>query len=539
MHFTCTEEGEGDADGLLRTNSSIREYSIRAVLLIFSVPALGGGLFGFDIGATSYTIAQMVSEADRSSHDWTGYVGSSPVWQGILVAAASIGAWLGSCWIQHVADRIGRRKELGMGAWIYAIGTILQVLGGQIPQWYGLASFGLGRLVYGTAIGIVMHGAPTYLAEQSPTPVRGLLVCAKEAAIVTGILLGYIVGEIFTHSPKGWTIAYSCSFVLSIPMGVLVTVIPQSCRWLLLQHRPADALKSLKFVWTSPGAAERELQLILSLHPMEENDPNLPEQADVSRSPIPWPSTTNELDVELLPHEPHAHSTTIRSSYSFLYDEQYRAPLVAGVGLIVLQQISGQPSVLSYATPIFQSIGLAKSSSILIASFKLIATLVAAISVEKTGRKRLLFTGISLMFVALIILSLTIGKFSSNANGAVTIVTSTTKTNSWILLIAMFLYIGGYQFSFGPIAWLVISEVFPLSVRGVAVAFAVQTNFLCNALVQVSIPTFAEWIGWDRTFAIFAVITAYSIYFVHRFIPETKGLSLEQIECQFRDRSSA
>jgi len=192
---------------------------------------------------------------------------------------------------------------------------------------------------------------------------------------------------------------------------------------------------------------------------------------------------------------------------------------VAGVGLVILQQITGQPSVLSYATPIFHDAGLSDYSSILVAAFKLFVTLSAAVTVEKYGRKKLLYTGCSLMLVALIVLCVVFGtKF---------------KGADITILLAMFLYIGGYQVGFGPISWLIISEVFPLSVRGQAVALSVQINFLLNAVVQFGVPVLQNWIGLNLTFSIFAVFTAFSLIFVNVFVPETKGLTLEEIEQQF------
>mmetsp|Transcript_7489 Transcript_7489/g.16233 ORF Transcript_7489/g.16233 Transcript_7489/m.16233 type:complete len:145 (-) Transcript_7489:106-540(-) len=123
------------------------------------------------------------------------------------------------------------------------------------------------------------------------------------------------------------------------------------------------------------------------------------------------------------------------------------------------------------------------------------------------------------MLAALIALSLSFGNTSQGAEGTI--------------LIAMFVYIGGYQVGFGPIGWLIISEVFPLSVRGQAVAVAVQMNFLLNAIVQFGVPVLESWIGLNFTFAIFAAFTAYSIYFVKANVPETKGFTLEEIEMQF------
>ena len=197
------------------------------------------------------------------------------------------------------------------------------------------------------------------------------------------------------------------------------------------------------------------------------------------------------------------------SSWSFLWDENYRAPLIAGVGLVILQQISGQPSIVSYVTPIFQEAGLPNNASVYVAGFKLFATLSAAMTVERWGRKRLLYLGCLLMVFALVVLSFTIG---TEHYHAIAISYSTSGVHR-LLLPAMFLYIGGYQASFGPISWLMISEVFPLRVRGQAVAFALQVNFLLNAVVQFSVPVISDLIGMGMTFGMFGIVTAY------RYVP--------------------
>lgn len=441
-------------------------YSKRAVAVVFAVPALGGALFGFDIGATSYVIEQL-SDAQHSGVAWTSVVASSPLLQGAIVSMASFGALVGSMFMYIAADRIGRRTELSWGATLYAAGAGLETLAGVAAASAGgsLTLLLFGRLVYGIGIGITMHAAPTYLAEMAPADVRGLLVSLKEAMIVLGILLGYCIGFAFFGLAGGWMWTYCATLVLSLPMMVLSMYIPRSARWLLLQGRQEEALESLRFVFNEDYAIMEFEFMRSGMEPLV----SVEEGARESDSPAPAISLWN--------------------------DTRYRAPLVAGVGLVVLQQITGQPSVLSYATPIFRNAGLSDYSSILVAGFKLVATLAAASTVERFGRKKLLYTGCSLMLVALMTLSLSFGG-------------SSTALEMTILL-SMFVYIGGYQVGFGPIVWLIISEVFPLSVRGQAVAVSVQMNFFLNFVVQLGVPLLRSLIGLNMTFALFAALTGY------------------------------
>mmetsp|Transcript_35090 Transcript_35090/g.69140 ORF Transcript_35090/g.69140 Transcript_35090/m.69140 type:complete len:515 (-) Transcript_35090:101-1645(-) len=465
--------------------ASSPDYSFSLVALLFSVPALGGALFGYDIGSTSFAITQM-QDANFAGVSWWQTVRSSPAWTGAIVSAGSAGALLGSFLMFLCADALGRRTELRLGGALYAAGALLEAWTARSGDWgagLGLTVLLAGRLIYGVGVGITMHGAPTYLSEQSPTQIRGLLISLKEASIVLGILMGYFVGLVFSKTVGGWAMTYGVAIIPAVLIVALSFVIPESCRWLLLQGKEREALESLSFVFRG-GHAEREFETL-------KNNQEIAEQ-------------TQEVQ---------------GGGNRGIWDPSYRAPFRAGVGIIVLQQITGQPSVLSYATPIFRDAGLSDYATILVAVFKLVATLCAAVTVEKFGRKNLLYTGCSLMLAALIALSLSFGNTSQGAEGTI--------------LIAMFVYIGGYQVGFGPIGWLIISEVFPLSVRGQAVAVAVQMNFLLNAIVQFGVPVLESWIGLNFTFATFAAFTAYSIYFVKANVPETKGFTLEEIEQQF------
>lgn len=239
---------------------------------------------------------------------------------------------------------------------------------------------------------------------------------------------------------------------------------------------------------------------------------------------------------------------------------------------MVLQQITGQPSVLYYAVSLFDDVGLSKMSSIAISLFKLVATLIATFTVDQYGRKLLLYIGCSLMTFALLVLtgafmfpyagSAECAEYSTssgcnefcewNVNACVeeTCIdsgfmdsecsccnTTGINTQKSVILIALFVYIGGYQVGFGPISWLIISEIFPLEVRGKAVSIAVVCNFFFNFVMTLIFPEELDLLGASATFLIYAVILVAGIYFIFRYVPETKGLTLEEIE-DFFIRSS-
>mmetsp|Transcript_21002 Transcript_21002/g.49875 ORF Transcript_21002/g.49875 Transcript_21002/m.49875 type:complete len:606 (-) Transcript_21002:602-2419(-) len=520
-----------------RVQRQQRPYSIMAVGLIFIVPAMLGFLFGYEIGATSYAVIQLMgppstsTSSDSSMSGVTFSLENKPALTGLIVSAPSAGALIGTTIVFVIAQTIGRRLELRIGGLLYLVGAVCEFTTVYITDpskaWFAITYLITARLVYGLGIGFSMHAAPTYLGEMCPPSIRGALVSMKEVAIVTGILAGYAIGYSFLHTYRGWAYTYLITVVVSLTAIALSYKIPFSARWLVSRGRDDEALHALEFVW-EPTHARQELQGMIQArdsHRQQRNEEEFEDDEARGVSFLSSGGSNNEVN-GLVPRQQDTKS---------VFDPSRRAALTAGVGLVVLQQITGQPSVLSYATPILVSAGLSSFSSVLIAMFKVFATCLAVIFVEKSGRRVLLMIGCSLMLVSLLVLTLTF--YGAGKEGEVgddmTMRSETLDIRSICTLAAMFVYIGGYQVGFGPIAWLIIAEVFPQEIRGKAVALAVQTNFLLNAIVQFGVPIIEAWLGLSFTFGMFAVLSAYSIYFVYTKVPETKGLSLEQIEDTF------
>jgi len=484
------------------SNELQQNYSVLAVALVFAVPALGGFLFGYEIAATTFVLKAITTTATTK---WTSVIASSAVWQGIVVSLSSLGAWISSWYVfaRNSGDSkntIGRRTELQLGAMLYILGAALEVSAVSISNnvLLGMMTFFIGRLLYGFGIGIAMHAAPTYLGEMCPSSIRGFLVSLKEACIVLGMVFGYGIGSLVSGSH--WGTIYSFTLVFSGTMWVMSTfMIPESGRYLLLQdpvEHEQQAILSFEFVFPNANDALRQVREIQA-------------------------SLEQEYQ-ESTPNRDGGDTTSItskRNSIQLLLEPQYRLPLTAGLGLVMLQQVTGQPSILSYATQVLHEAGLSGSSTIPIALFKLLATLVAAGTVETYGRVQLLLTGCSMMLLALIVLTISFSAYF--------------VMPKMIVLLSLFVYIGGYQVGFGPITWLITSEVFPLAIRGQAVALAIQFNFLFNALVQFLVPVLQQAVGLSWTFLVFALLGLFSLYFIHSFVPETKGLTLEEIEGQF------
>jgi MFS family permease len=328
-------------------------------------------------------------------------------------------------------------------------------------------------------------------------------------------------------SSSGWAIP------MSIVMFCGIFYLPYSARWLALKGRISEARQALRFV--TPNVPESELDAIRDVA-----DKAAAATADAS----------------------------FADDYRRLTAPSVWPALVAGVGLVFFQQVTGQPSVLYYADSIFEDVGMSTFASILVSVFKLVATLFATFTVDRHGRKLLLFIGCSLMLVALLALGTAfLFPYTSAAECNLYLSESTCISScAWdytncatactddstdctccgvsgltmqkaLILISLFVYIGGYQVGFGPISWLLISEIFPLEVRGKAVSLAVVTNFFWNTVMTFFFAVELEVIGAAATFYIYAIILVGAVYFIYHRVPETKGLTLEEIE-EFFLRSS-
>jgi len=282
-------------------------------------------------------------------------------------------------------------------------------------------------------------------------------------------------------------------------MLCLTFVIPRSKRWLLLKGRKEEALHSMKFVYC--GNVDAEFEVLASQIVAE---------------------TTHDDDDD----------NTANIKHPSIFSRTHRHSLIASMGLVILQQCSGQPSILSYTTVLFSAAGLTGGSSVATAIYMILNSIFTVCMVDRVGRKALLKRGCTIMMVSLLLLTAAFWRFQPSDDDSYFGTTQQT-----VILLSMFLYIGAYQLGFGPITWLIVSEVWPISIRGEAIAFGVELNFLLNFLVQFFFPSLQQVLGWGGTFLLFASVLLFAIYFVQTYVPETKGLTLEEIESNLKSKS--
>ncbi|CAN6564568.1 unnamed protein product [Malus baccata var. baccata] len=463
----------GDAqEPLLEGAQNSENYSLIAAIIPFLFPAFGGLLYGYDIGATSCATISIES-ATLSGVSWYNL---SSVEIGLITSGSLYGALIGSLLAFYVADFLGRRRELILAALLYLLGGLVTALAPDLPV-------------------MAMHAAPMYIAETAPSAIRGRLISLKEFFIVLGMVAGYGVGSLLVDTVAGWRYMYGISAPLAIIMGIGMWWLPASPRWILLRAiQGRGNMVELKVT---------AISCLCRLRGSAIGD-SAPAQVDEILAELAYVGEEKEATLGEM-----FHGKCLKA-------------LVIGVGLVLFQQITGQPSVLYYAASIFQSAGFSEASdatrvSILLGVFKLIMTGAAVLVVDRLGRRPLLLGGVTGMVISLFLLGSYYLFFDDAPAAAV---------------VALLLYVGCYQISFGPIGWLMISEVFPLRLRGRGLSIAVLVNFAANALVTFAFSPLKALLGAGILFYAFGVIAVASLFFIFFIVPETKGLTLEEIEAK-------
>lgn len=475
---------------------SERGGSLGFVVGITSVAALGGLLFGYDTAVISGAIG-FLQEHFELSPTMKGWTASSAL-VGCIVGV-SVAGFLG------VSDRFGRKRTLILAAIFFLISAI----GTAFPR--SLTEFIIFRIVGGVGVGIASMTSPMYIAEISPARMRGRLVSLNQLAIVFGVLVVYFVnyfivlqGDEVWNRTVGWRWMFGSEAIPATSLLLLMFLVPESPRWLAKQGRSDEALSILIKI-DGTDYAKQELAEINNVVRHESGSLSQPRGSDTLRG-------SNLL----------RDSNTLRDSSIFSPD--LRMVLVIGVTLAVLQQITGINVVLYYAPEIFKSMGTDSNTAMLqtvaVGAVNLLFTLVAIWSVDKIGRKPLLLIGAT---------GMGIGMF------AIGFAAYFQNTSVWVLFFILG-YIASFALALGPVVWVILSEIFPIRIRGRAMAIATLALWIaCFAISQTfpmlhDNPYLVEKFHHGFSFWLYGVMCVVTIIFVARFVPETKGKSLEEIE---------
>jgi len=391
----------------------------------------------------------------------------------LVVGMVLVGAATAALGGGRLSDRLGRRVTLMLTSVIFIIGALICASAGSFEILL------VGRTVVGLGIGLASTTVPVYISEVSPPQARGWQVSLFQLAITLGILVAYLVDYAFAGS-GGWRWMLGLAAVPGLILGLGMLYLPESPRWLAKHGQTEKALKILgRIRGTSNVAAEfQEIQSTLS------------------------------KDGE-------------HGSWSELLSPAVRPALIVGIGLAVFQQITGINTVIYYAPTILQSAGISSASGAILATagigvVNVVMTLVSMRLIDRMGRRPLLLIGTAGIVITLGILGFA---FLRPGGGL-----------ARVAVVTLMAYVASFAISLGPIFWLLISEIYPLKIRGLAEGTAAASNWAANLLVSLTFLTLVQALGPTRTFWLYGLFGVGAWIFSYYLVPETKGRTLEQIE---------
>lgn len=444
----------------------------RNVTITAAIAGLAGLLFGYDTGIIAGALLTITPE-----------FGLNSLQAGMVVGAVPIGAVAGAWFASRGADKYGRRTLILVSAAVFIVGAIVSAIA---PDSFILI---VSRVVIGAGIGVASAVAPVYISEVAPADIRGSLVTFFQLAVTIGILVAYLVGYAFTDVNEGWRWMLGLGAVPAIILAVGIIRLPRSPRWLMMQNDREGAREALERV--RPGGAEA-------------------------------------IDLEI--QEIEASTGQDTSRWSDLRRPAVKSALLVGIGLAILQQITGINTVIYYAPTIIQSTGIDSAGSAILASLgvgivNVVMTVVALRLLDRAGRRTLLFIGVTGMSFSLFTLGLAF-------------INHVPETLSTVLAIgSLMLFVSSFAISLGPIFWLLNAEIYPLKVRGKAAAAGTMTNWFFNFLVSLTFLAAIELLTETGAFWLYGLIGLVTLWFCWKFVPETKGKSLEQVDAIFERRA--
>lgn len=455
--------------------TSEMRYAIRVALTV----ALGGFLMGFDASVISGVVTFIESEFDLDKIEL-----------GWSVASLTLTATLAMMVSGPLSDRLGRRPVLKIAAVLFAISAVAS---GVAPSFITLVA---ARMLGGLGVGAALIVAPMYIAEIAPASMRGRMVSFNQLNIVVGISSAFFTNYLILrlgHAELAWAEAlrlddWSWRWMLGVEAlpaifyFVALFAVPESPRWLVMR---GDEVRARRVLARVSGVVQAE------------------------------------QDIEAVKTSLDAERREEPTKLGELFAPGMKLVLVVAVSVAILQQITGINAVFFYAPMIFEQSGIGTDASfmqaVLVGLVNLVFTLVAIFTVDRLGRRPLL--GAGLIGIAVFMLLISYGF-------------ATTEVNPMLILAGILGFVASFAFSLGPVMWVLFSELFPNRVRGLAISFVGLINSAMSFVVQLVFPWELENLGSSVTFLIYGLFAIAGFIVVMRFLPETKGKSLEELEAE-------
>ncbi len=440
------------------------------VIVAAAIAAVGGILFGFDTGVISGAILFIVEEWNLTARMAERATSS------VLIGAV-IGAIAGGV----LGDRLGRRWSIIGATLLFLAGTVV------VSVADGMTQFVAGRILIGAAIGVASFMVPLYISELAPAEVRGAMVSLNQLAVTLGILASYGVNYAFA-AEGNWRAMFLVGLIPGFVLLIGMYLLPESPRWLVSVKRHDTAVRVLQKIRGTKDVADEAAEIDAAIR--VESGGRL---GDLLAAGV-------------------------------------KLPLIIGVGLAILQQVTGVNTVVYYAPAIFKGAGLQSESAAIAATVgvgvvNVVMTIVAIYLLDRVGRRPLLLWSAAGMAAALVVLGA--GFATGGEGGFLALITG----------VSLMVYIGFFAIGLGPVFWLMIAEIYPLKLRAVAMSVATVANWAANWLVAATFLTLANTVGRAGIFWLYAAMGVLTWIFVWRLVPETKGKTLEEVEAFFTQRA--
>ena len=401
--------------------------------------------------------------------------GLSTFEQGLVVSVVLVGAAVTAISGGSLSDRFGRRKMLLITSLIFMAGALVCCAAGSVPVLM------VGRVVVGAGIGLASSVVPLYISEIAPANARGWQVSLFQLAITVGILVAYIADYAFAASGN-WRWMLGLAVVPGALLGAGMLYLPETPRYLARQ-----------------GHLDSARSVLIRIRGIE------------------------DVDAEFLQIKTATQKTELRGRFADLLLPGIRPAMIIGIGLAVFQQVTGINTIIYYAPSIIRSAGISSIRGSILATagiglVNVIMTLVSMWLIDRVGRRPLLLTGIAGMMISL------------GALGCVFHGSAKSRGFADFAVITLMMYVASFAISLGPIFWLLISEIYPLKIRGVAAGIAAGANWTSNFVVSLTFLMLLDLLSPSWTFWLYGVLALGAWLFSYYLVPETKGRTLEEIE---------
>src|SRR5215212_7918095 len=476
------------------TEASPAQANMGFIGAIVAVATIGGFLFGYDSGAVNGTQEGLRTTFELVPGSWSPTNGL-----GFTVASLLIGCFIGAFFAGRLADLIGRRNTMMLAAALFLVGALVQgVATSQIV-------FVFARICGGMAVGAASVLSPAYISEVAPANIRGRLTTVQQIMIITGLTAAFLVnyflqqaaGNNSTHAFWGGLEAWRWMFLMqAIPATIFLIAlffIPESPRFLVSKGRDRHAIEVLTSLFGG-DAANPKFEEIRSTFATD--------------------------------HRPRLSDVLSRNGSGFL---GIRPIVWAGIMLAVFQQLVGINVIFYYGATLWQLAGFSENDSLLInivsGAVSIAACFVTIAVIDKIGRKPLLLIGSAGMAVTLFVMVYAFSHGSLDAEGNLVL----SRDLGLIAVVAANLYVIFFNVSWGPVMWVMLGEMLPNTIRGSALAVAGFFQWFANFVVSFTFPAMAAW-SLTGSYVFYGVCAVISFFLVQRFVHETKGKGLEEMQ---------